>query len=319
MLYYCLTFGGFTWVWLAVLRGIYLLPHIVIPLITIYMSYVYFIDMDAMRSGSWTPWARDLRVWKYMKLYFKSASLEKTEELGSGPYLFVHHPHGILAMGSWLAFGTNSLGFPGLFPKVRDWRLVTLNVNFWAPFLREFLLSHGVCSCAKQSLLRLLRLKKSVVLVLGGGSESLLSSPNTYDLVLKRRRGFIKVALETGTSLVPVISFGETNTYRTVNQFPYGNWIRKIQRRIEKRLGFTIPIVLGTGVFLPYGLLPRHNVTLRVVVGKPLEVPCVDPKSVSKKEFQDLVDNYHQQYINALLKLFDENKEDARLTLRLAE
>ena len=72
-------------------------------------------------------------------------------------------------------------------------------------------------------------------------------------------------------------------------------------------------------MFLPYGLLPRHNVTLRVVVGKPLEVPCVDPKSISNKEFQDLVETYHQQYINALLKLFDENKEDARLTLRLAE
>jgi len=164
-----------------------------------------------------------------------------------------------------------------------------------------------------------LRLKKSVALVLGGGSESLLSHPNSYDLVLKRRRGFIKVALETGTSIVPVMIFGETDTYRTVNQFQYGNWIRRIQRRIEKRLGFTIPIVLGRGVFLPIGLLPRFTANLRVVVGKPLKVPHVDPKTVSKEEFHNLVDRYHQEYTNALCSLFDDTKHDARLSLTLAE
>ena len=254
-----------------------------------------------------------------MKSYFKSATLEKTEELDSGPYLFVHHPHGILAMGSWLAFGTDALGFAEMFPKVRDVRLVTLNVNFWAPFLREFLLLHGVCSCARHSLIRLLRLKKSVALVVGGGSESLLSHPNSYELVLNRRRGFVKVALETGTPLVPVMTFGETNTYRTVDRLnTYGSWIRKIQRRIEKRLGFTIPIVLGRGVFLPYGLLPMYDVDIRVVVGKPLKVPRVDPKSMSKDAFQELVDTYHGKYVKELYQLFH-NAKDADVKVEIVE
>lgn len=318
MLYYCLTFGGFTWVWLVLFRLMYSAPHIVIPLILVYMSYVYFIDLDAMYNGSWRPLGKRLGVWRYMKSYFKSATLEKTEDLGKGPYLFVYHPHGILAMGSWLTFGTDALGFGDEFPTVRDTRLVTLNINFWAPFLREFLLLHGVCSCAKHSLIRLLRLNKSVALVVGGGSESLLSYPDSYDLVLKRRRGFIKVALETGTSIVPVISFGETNTYRTVNQFPYGNWIRRIQRRIERTLGFTIPIVLGRGVFLPFGLLPNYDLDLRVVIGSPLKVPHVDPKTMSREAFEEIVEEYHGMYTKALCDLFDSNSPDGA-TLTIAE
>lgn len=305
MLFYCLTFGGFTWVWLFVCRLLYHSPYYTAPIVLLYMSYIYFIDRDAMFTGSWKPRWKTHGVWRYMKSYFHSATLVKTEDLDDGPYLFVFHPHGILAIGSWLAFGTNALNFREIFPNIRDNRLVTLNINFWAPVLREFLLLHGVCSCAKHSIIRLLRLKKSVTLVVGGGSESLLSHPNSYELVLNRRRGFIKVALETGTSIVPVISLGETNTYRTVNQFAHDNWIRKMQRKIERTLGFTIPIVLGKGVFLPYGLLPNHTVDLRVVTGKPLRVPQVDPKSMSKESFDELVDIYHQKYTNALLGLFD--------------
>lgn len=54
------------------------------------------------------------------------------------------------------------------------------------------------------------------MIAIGGATESLYSYPGTMDLVLQRRTGFIRVALQTGASLVPVINFGENELYNTV-------------------------------------------------------------------------------------------------------
>lgn len=41
---------------------------------------------------------------------------------------------------------------------------------------------------------------KAIALAVGGAEESLLSRPHTLDLVLKKRQGFIRIALQTGTA-----------------------------------------------------------------------------------------------------------------------
>ncbi len=41
---------------------------------------------------------------------------------------------------------------------------------------------------------------RAVALAVGGAEESLLSRPHTLDLVLKKRQGFIRIALQTGTT-----------------------------------------------------------------------------------------------------------------------
>ena len=99
----------------------------------------------------------------------------------------------------------------------------------------------------------------------------MLTQPGRYDLVLKRRKGFVRCALQTGASLVPVISFGESELYTTVNQLRHNHPIRRFQRKIEKSLGFTLPVAFGRGVFLPWGLLP-YPVRLNIVVGAPIDV-----------------------------------------------
>lgn len=39
---------------------------------------------------------------------------------------------------------------------------------------------------------------RAVALAVGGAEESLLSQPHTLDLVLKKRQGFVRLALEAG-------------------------------------------------------------------------------------------------------------------------
>ena len=48
---------------------------------------------------------------------------------------------------------------------------------------------------------------RAVALAVGGAEESLLSRPRTLNLVLKKRQGFVRVALQAG--LMAVFAFKE--------------------------------------------------------------------------------------------------------------
>ena len=48
-------------------------------------------------------------------------------------------------------------------------------------------------------------------LVVGGAPEALLAKPGKPEIILEPRKGFIKLALQLGTDLVPVFGFGEND------------------------------------------------------------------------------------------------------------
>ena len=58
--------------------------------------------------------------------------------------------------------------------------------------------------------------------VVGGAHEAEHAFPNTNRLVLKKRLGFIKLALRTGSFLVPVFGFGENDLWDQLEN-PPGN------------------------------------------------------------------------------------------------
>lgn len=51
----------------------------------------------------------------------------------------------------------------------------------------------------------------AITIVVGGAAESLSAHPGTADLTLRKRFGFIKMAIKEGADLVPVFSFGEND------------------------------------------------------------------------------------------------------------
>jgi hypothetical protein len=72
---------------------------------------------------------------------------------------------------------------------------------------------HGVHSVSRRSCEKLLQRGPghAITIVVGGAQESLLSRPHTLHLVIKKRMGFIKLAIRNGSYLVPVLSFGEAD------------------------------------------------------------------------------------------------------------
>jgi hypothetical protein len=74
-------------------------------------------------------------------------------------------------------------------------------------------LACGCISADRPTVLHNLKQARSVVLVVGGADEALLSGTKKMRLVLEGRKGFVKMGLETGASLVPCLAFGENNAY----------------------------------------------------------------------------------------------------------
>jgi hypothetical protein len=62
--------------------------------------------------------------------------------------------------------------------------------------------------------------------------------------ILRKRKGFVKVALESGAHLVPTLLFGENDLFWTHIPAP-GSFSAWMQRAVQKWFGFTMPKFWG--------------------------------------------------------------------------
>jgi len=195
---------------------------------------------------------------------------------------------------------------------------MTLKANFRIPFYGVFLNLLGIHDASRESCDATLQQGpgSAVLLVLGGAKESLEAHAHSdYELVL-HRKGFVKVALTNHADLVPVFSFGENNLWDQVQNAP-GSKLRKIQDSLQKKLGFALPMIKGRGIFnYNWGLLP-HRRPVNTVVGPPLILPKVKKSEITN----EMIDEYHEKYKQAVLTLFNRYKScyDPNRNLRFVE
>lgn len=152
-------------------------------------------------------------------------------------------------MGAFTNFATEATSFSELFPGIKA-SLLTLTSNFKFPIYRDIILACGIASVSRHSCEYILSSGpgRSIVIVIGGAAESLSARPGIADLTLKRRLGFIKMAIRHGADLVPTFSFGENDLYEQVDNHD-GSTLLKIQKKMQKILGFTLPLFHARGVF----------------------------------------------------------------------
>ena len=194
-------FLGHVLPWLFIVVGLVCLPGCA-PLLITYLFWIYVWDRDTpSRGGRHFTIIRKLPIWNYFRDYFPVQLVRTVALPPDNNYVFCCHPHGVISVGHFTAFGTEAVGFSSLFPGITP-HLLTLDMNFRAPLLRDFLMAHGICACNKESCLNCLQLGRghSIAIIIGGAAESLEARPESTTVVLKRRKGFIKLALQTGYS-----------------------------------------------------------------------------------------------------------------------
>ncbi|TID30160.1 hypothetical protein CANINC_001252 [Pichia inconspicua] len=320
------------------------------------------------------PWTRALpskliRQLKYFGV-LKEKERNYLDEIPVGPrYIFACHPHGVISFGitGALCWGgkseiyetiieddeiiekkencvgeshtlTSSKSFVSLFSNIPT-HLLTLTTQFKLPFYRDYIMALGVGLVTKCGIKSILKRWHSVAIVVGGAHESLLARPGSNRIVLNRRKGFIKIALEECTkiekdrnndesfiekgewnsemsdiAIVPVYAFGENNIHNVFNTVEgqksqnsqISNTMRiflKFQLTLKKYTGFTIPIVNSRSIFnYDFGLLPYKR-RIDVVFGEPIYIYRKFGAKVGDKVTESEVNYYHELYKERLLKL----------------
>ncbi|KAI8802009.1 diacylglycerol acyltransferase type 2B [Cladochytrium replicatum] len=264
----------------------------------LYCSWLY-LDKAPWRGGRKNAFIRkNIYLIRELAAYFPVSLHSDTDEItpSNGPYIFCFAPHGIWALGSFTNFTTDVTGFPDLFPGI-DLFFSTVNINFFLPFSRDAMLGRGFIAASKDSIDYVLGLgkEKAVGIVLGGATESLESYPGTNRVILNRRKGFVKLALRRNAKLVPVYSFGETNTYYQL-RLPAA---RGIQRWVQDLLGFTVPLFYGR-----WWIFPRR-VPINTVVGKPIALPKIQGGEPTQEEIEE----GHKMYVEGLKELYNKYKD----------
>ncbi|KAI7841881.1 hypothetical protein COHA_004410 [Chlorella ohadii] len=265
-------------------------PVLRLPLL---LYHLWIISPAGRRAVAYSrvPWLlRRCPLYWGQASYFKGSELVKTADLDpSKRYVFAGHPHGLLGNAFFLAFCTNQLGFDEKFPGIRL-SIGVLDLNLRVSFCREICLLHGLCDVDRSTLLARLR---------AGPGSAVFLARGCLDLVLKRRRGFVKVALEAGAELVPVIAFGENDQFNRMDLRP-GSLLDLVQKTFKKLTGFAMPLqdaLTGAGIMnLPYGPFP---------LARPPD-HCGDLRSEAGRAH---VDACHALYCAALQQLYDEHKD----------
>ncbi|KAK5112951.1 hypothetical protein LTR62_003773 [Meristemomyces frigidus] len=280
------------------------------PLLLPYLIYVLL--SRASTSGALSHrsnYLRSSRIWSLFAGYFparlhRSQVLEPTRK-----YIFGYHPHGIISHGAFAAFATEALGFSNLFPGITN-TLLTLDSNFRIPLYRDYALRMGLASVSRESCENILSrggpngegMGRAITIVVGGARESLDAKPYTLRLVLKRRKGFVKLAVRTGADLVPVLAFGENDLY---DQLDAGGhpWVHRVQMIVKRIAGFTVPLFHARGVFnYDVGLMPYRR-PINIVVGKPIRI------QQSRNPDPKYVDQIHELYVQELERLWEDWKD----------
>lgn len=315
------------------------------------------------------------KVFEFLRLGKRLNSSGSVKVCNGPRYIFGYHPHGVISMGVMGLFATNIIRnepfepplkflrflfhnpskFKPLLPNIGKIFPLTLTTQFTLPFYRDYLLSMGLTSASAPNIKSLINNgDNSVCIVVGGAQESLLNSnvsnnpvnkrpvsrsPKEIKLVLNKRKGFVKLAIELGNiNLVPIFGFGEADIYNIIKPKTgsIGDWF---QKWLKKHFHFTIPFFSARGIFIyDFGFLPFRN-PINICMGRPIYVPPnllanfseksepqdndnEKPKLKHKNSFfrrkksikrpkipQDILDHYHKLYVDELKRVFEENKQ----------
>ena len=194
--------------------------------------------------------------------------------------IYMWHPHGVFSTSSFFHTAT----------CLTDWsaggKIAALSSLRWLPFSEEIFEEMNVIPNTYGDMKT--ALAENSLSVSPGGMREMLYKDTA---ILARRRGIFKMALETGTQLVPIVSVNEDRLCEIID-IPY------IQEFLEPYdICICIPTLKSIGKFLWLVTHPLKDPIISVV-GKPLLVKRVEIPTEAQ------ISELRERYVLALKALY---------------
>jgi len=237
-----------------------------------------------------------LKSWVVLQClrYFSFKMYYEEKILANKRYILVAPPHGVFPFGNIMAL----LAFPFVFGF--NFRGLATSIAFKLPFFRQLLTSIGGVDASRETATKALTNNLSIGISTGGVAEVFDTNSKTGDevILLKERKGLVKLAIKTGAFLLPCYLFGNTQLYSLWCGGDNGSTLHEILRKLSRKLGFALIFFWGR-FYLP---LP-YRVPIVGVMSSP--IPVVQNDNPSDEEVQIV----HQLLMNKMKELFDKHKD----------
>lgn len=199
--------------------------------------------------------------------------------------LLLWHPHSLMCVTAVLhnTFKLSDLGT----------KLATHSIFHWIPIVKDVVRAGSAIPAGYTEIKDTLVGGQSVIIIPGGTREIIEDpKPNVIRAGITRRKGVFRIALETGTPLTPVLSYGENELFPSIhnplNEFLY-KWFK-----------IAIPLTSWTAVSNWLKLWNGPITQIPTYIGKPVQVDKKDSPT------DEDIDALKTRYREALQTLFDE-------------
>ncbi|KOO33897.1 diacylglycerol o-acyltransferase 1 [Chrysochromulina tobinii] len=226
----------------------------------------YCVPLRTGDKGLWVWWCKLTSFAKGFRSYFDADLVVEGKWRQDRNYLLMYHPHSLFGIAYTLITRyIYEVQLPGCM-----FLFTGADVIQYLPLLRRIMAWWGCTSVSAKAMKKHLGLKfpfNALMLQVGGIAE-MFYGLDQEQIILKKRLGFCKLALQTGCCLVPCYVFGANEMYTRL--FGPDSLLAGISSRIQMSL------VVWYGRWgIPFGVVP-HQVKMVIVLGEPIEVTKVD-------------------------------------------
>lgn len=281
--YALVMYGVFFWVPILIGSLFYCLSLHVATMTTLgILAFVYLPNYE-----EWPPAFRTHRASGLLARYFSYRTIIEapTSDYENLPSIYAFGPHGVFGLAPTFQAIMNGLVVG------EEMHFLAAPAAFYVPFYNMLLAMMGFKSVDRSTFTKLLKSGRSVGVLPGGIAEMFAISKDEEVLMVQNRKGFIKIALQTGAQIVPCYCFGNTQTFSSGST----QWLASLSRIL--RMSFIV-------FWGRFGLPIPHRTPLLTVLGRPISCPKMDKSEPSA----EMINEYHELYLRETRRIYDTYK-----------